>query len=97
MYFVYWPYTVHNFTSGLRPAGLANSLTNYTDDAIQLLPEKTDVEMYEEFYDIIKWPDKKLTVNTYKTKEIVFHRSNPKPMCHLQNYIECRVLVLLDC
>ena len=61
------------FISYLRPVGLANSLTKYVDDASLLVPEKTDVEMSEEFNNIIKWSaDNKLTVNQAKMKEIVY-------------------------
>ena len=44
-----------------------------------LIPERTDVDMSEEFSHIMKRPsDNKLVVNPAKTKEIVFHRPNPK-------------------
>ena len=43
-----------------------------------LVPERTDVDMPEEFSHIMKRSsDNKLVVNLAKTKEIVFHRPNP--------------------
>ena len=67
------------FISDLKPIGLDNSLTKYADDASLLVPERTDVDMSEEFNHIMKWSsDNKLIVNLAKTKEIVFHRPNPK-------------------
>ena len=67
------------FINGLKPVGLDNSLTKYADDASLLVSERTVVDMSEEFSHIMKWSlDNKLTVNLAKTKEIVFHRPNPK-------------------
>ena len=65
--------------SDLRLVGLANSLTKCAEDVSLLVPEKTDVEMSEEFSNLIKWTaDNKLTVNLAKMKEIVFHWPNPR-------------------
>ena len=68
------------FISDLKPVGLDNSLTKYADDTSLLVPERIDVDkMSEEFSRIMKWSsDNKLIVNLAKTKEIVFHRPNPK-------------------
>ena len=67
------------FIGDLKPIELDNSLTKYADDASLLVPERTDVDMSREFSQIMKWLlDNKLTVNLAKTKEIVFHRPNPK-------------------
>ena len=67
------------FISDLKPVGLDNSLTKYADDASLLVPERTDVDMSEEFSHIMKWSlDNKLTVNLAKTKEIVFDRPDSK-------------------
>ena len=63
----------------MRPIELANSLTKYAGDVLLLVPQKNDVEMTDEFSNIIHWSaDNKLTVNLAKTKEIVFHRPNPR-------------------
>ena len=65
------------FISDLKPIGLDNSLTKYADDTSLLVPERTDVDMSEEFSHIMKWSsDNKLIVNLAKTKEIVFNRPN---------------------
>ena len=55
-----------------------NSSSKYADDASLLVPTKTDVAMFEEFSNIIKWSaDNKLTVNLARTAEIVFPTPNP--------------------
>ena len=67
------------FISDLISVGLDNSLTKYADDASLFVPERTDADMSEEFSHIIKWSSgNKLIVNLAKTKDIVFHRPNPK-------------------
>ena len=54
-------------------------MTIYADDASLPVPEMTDVEMSEEFSNIIKWlADNKLTDNLAKMKTIVIHRQNPR-------------------
>ena len=63
----------------MRPVGLANRLIKNANDTSLLVPEKTDIEMSQEFSNIIKWSaDNKLTVNLAKMKEIAFHKSNPR-------------------
>ena len=41
--------------SDLRSVGLANRMIKHADKASLLVPEKTDVEISEEFSNIIKW------------------------------------------
>ena len=54
-------------------------MTKYAADASLLVPEQTDDEINEEFKHVLKWAvDNKLTVNMAKTKELVFHRPNPR-------------------
>lgn len=43
------------FINDLRSVGLTKSLTKYADNTLLMVPEKTDVEMAEEFSSIIKW------------------------------------------
>ena len=75
------------FVSDLKPVELDNSLIKYANDASLLVRERTDVEMSEEFSNIMKWSsDNKLIVNLTKTKEIVFHRPN------LKNYLSPKEL-----
>ena len=60
------------FSSKLRPVGLANSLTKYANDTSLLVPEKTDVEMFEEFNNKSKWSaDNKLKVNLKTRRDSV--------------------------
>ena len=43
------------------------------------MPENANIDINVEFEHVLKWAsDNKLTVNMAKTKEIVFHRPNPK-------------------
>ena len=63
----------------LRPLSTINHMTKYADDASLLVPKQTDVVINEEFKHVLKWAvDNKLTVNMAKTKELVFHRPNPR-------------------
>ena len=43
------------FISDLKPIGLDNSLSKCADNASLLVPERTDVDMSEEFGHIMKW------------------------------------------
>ena len=68
------------FIFDLAPSAKSNHLTKYADDASLLVPEKTDVQINDEFQNVLKWASQnKLTVNMAKTKEIpiVFHKPNP--------------------
>jgi hypothetical protein len=56
-----------------------NSLLKYADDVTLLNPENAILSMETEVAHIMEWARKnKMTVNMVKTKEIIFHRSNPK-------------------
>jgi hypothetical protein len=56
-----------------------NCLLKYADDVTLLNPENAVVSMETEVAHILEWATKnKMTVNMVKTKEIIFHRSNPK-------------------
>ena len=46
-------------------------MAKYADDATLLVPEKTDVQIQDEFNSITKWAaDNKLTINLSKTREL---------------------------
>ena len=63
----------------LRPISAINRMAKYADDATLLVPEKTDVQMQDEFNSITKWAaDNKLTINLSKTREPIYHRPNPR-------------------
>ena len=54
-------------------------MAKYADDTTLLVPEKTDIQIQDEFNSITKWAaDNKLTINLSKTKEVIFHRPNPR-------------------
>ena len=66
----------------LKPLGLTNHITKYADDASVLVPENKDVDLADEFKNVLKWAElNKLKINMSKTKELVFHRPNPKIFC----------------
>ena len=55
-----------------------NRMAKYADDATLLVPEKTDVQIQDEFNSVTNWASvNKLTTNVFKTREFVFHRPNP--------------------
>ena len=54
-------------------------MTKYTDDTSLLVPEINTVSLKEEFDHLRIWAQtNKLVINMLKTKEIVFHRPNPR-------------------
>ena len=54
-------------------------LFKYADDTNLLVPENSDVPLESEFEHIRQWTvDNKMILNLDKTKEIVFHRPNPR-------------------
>ena len=67
------------FISDLTPSCKSKHLTKYADDASLLVLENTDAQINDEFQNVLKWASQyKLTVNIAKTKEIVFHKLNPR-------------------
>ena len=67
------------FMCDLRPISAINRMVKYADDATLLVPEKTDVQIQDEFNSIAKWAaDNKLTINLSKTRELIFHGPNPR-------------------
>jgi hypothetical protein len=67
------------YESDLRPISVINILLKYADDTSLLVPEATDVDLLDEFHSIKQWANlNKMIINLEKTKEIVFHRPNPK-------------------
>ena len=58
----------------LKALSSINLLFKYADDTNLLVPEITDVDINDEFNNVLKWAaDNRMTVNLSKTKEIVFH------------------------
>ena len=54
-------------------------MVKYADDATLLVPEKTDVQIQDDFNSVTNWASvNKLTINVSKTRELVFHRPNPR-------------------
>ena len=56
-----------------------NKLFKYADDTTLLVPEHTDVSLEDEFSAMKHWSAiNKMILNMLKTKEIVFHRPDPR-------------------
>jgi Reverse transcriptase (RNA-dependent DNA polymerase) len=56
-----------------------NKLFKYADDTTLLVPEHTDFSLEDEFIALQRWADSnKMILNLLKTKEIVFHRPDPR-------------------
>ena len=67
------------FKSDLKTLPDLNKLCKYADDTNLLVPEKTDIDIKEEFNNIIQWTvSNKLTINKSKTKQIVFRRPSAR-------------------
>ena len=65
--------------SDLTPISTYNLLIKYADDVDLLVPETSDVDLATEFQGIMVWAAlNKMVINFQKTKEIVFHRPNPR-------------------
>lgn len=56
-----------------------NCLFKYADDTNLLVPEHSDVDICDEYHNIKQWTaTNKMILNESKTKEIIFHRPNPR-------------------
>ena len=65
--------------SDLTPISTYNLLIKYADDVDLFVPETSDVDLATEFQGIMAWASlNKMVINFQKTKEIVFHRHNPR-------------------
>ena len=65
--------------SDLKPKSNVNIVFKYADDTNLLVPEHTDVQLCEEYEAIKIWAlCNRMIINASKTKEIVFHRPNPR-------------------
>jgi hypothetical protein len=66
--------------SDLRALSVSiNKLFKYADDTTLLVPQFTDVTLADEFGHLVAWAESnKMIINRSKTKELVFHRSDPR-------------------
>ena len=65
--------------SDLHTISKVNKQFKYADDVILIKSEILDVDHAEEFSHICKWSlNNKMKINLQKTKEIVFHKPNPR-------------------
>ena len=79
----------------LKAVSSNNLLFKYADDTNLLVPEITDVDIKDEFNNVLKWAaDNCMTVIFSKTKEIVFHRpsarySLPSVITGIEQVVTC--------
>jgi len=65
--------------SDLKALSNTNLLCKYAADTNLLVPEITDVDINDEFNNVLKWAeDNRVIVNRRKDKEIVFQRSSAR-------------------
>ena len=87
------------YTSDLRTLSSHNVIVKYTDDTTLLVGQHSSVDITQEYEDISSWSvTNKLTINTGKTKEIVFHRpasrhlNIPRPLLGIERVTEATLL-----
>jgi len=77
-----WALALHLYIvmkSDLYVVSRTNEIIKFADDTIILVPEYADVGLDVEFRQVSKWADiNRLTLNTAKTKEMVFRRPKVK-------------------
>ena len=74
------------FAFDLKPLDLLNVLLKYADDSTLLCPENTGTSVELEMAHIVEWAkSNKLLLNLLKTKEMVFHRPNPRKLMFPDN------------
>ena len=85
--------------SDLKTMSTINELFKYADDTTLMSPEHTDVDLATEFSAICAWArSNEMTINMSKTKELVFHRPNPRhfiyptPLDNIERVTECKLL-----
>ena len=65
--------------SDLKTVSDSNIILKYADDLDLLVPEHSPVDITEEFNNVQNWAvANKMIINLQKTKELVFHRPNPR-------------------
>ena len=69
------PYLYMIYASDLRTLSSHNVIVKYADDTTLLVGQHSPVDITQEYENFSSWSvTNKLTINTGKTKEIVFHR-----------------------
>jgi hypothetical protein len=63
----------------LKPVFNVNLIFKYADGTNVLVPEYTDVQLYDEFETVRNWAvNNRVIIRASKTKEIVFRRPKPR-------------------
>ena len=85
--------------SDLTTISVMNLLCKFADDVNLLSPETADIGLDDEFSNICRWASlNKMNINFSKTKEIVFHRPNPRSfippinLLHIERVNEIKML-----
>jgi len=87
------------YASDLRTLSSHNVIVKYADDTTLLVGQHSSVDITQEYENISSWSvTNKLTINTGKTKEIVFHRPTsrhlniPPPLLGIKRVTEATLL-----
>ena len=86
----------------LKSLSSNNLLFKYAVDTNLLVPEITDVDIKDDFNNVLKWAaDNCMTVNFSKAKEIVFHRpsarySLPSVITGIEQVVSAKLLGVLS-
>ena len=76
--------------SDLHVMSCINAIIKFADDTTLLVPENTDLDLDVEFRHVTEWAaSNRLTLNTGKTKEIVFRRPQVKYFHMPRTAIDC--------
>ena len=63
----------------MKNVSSSNIFCKYADDADLIVPENSETSLETEFANVCDWATKnKMVINLNKTKEIVFHKPNPR-------------------
>ena len=93
------PYLYMIYASDLRTLSPHNVIVKYADDTTLLVGQHSPVDIIQEYENISSWSGtNKLSINTGKTKEIVFHRpasrhlNIPPPLLCIERVTEATLL-----
>ena len=93
------PYLYLVYASDLRTLFLHNVVIKYADDTTLLVGQHSSMDIIPEYDNICVWSARnKLTINTDKTKEIIFHRpasrhlNIPPPMPDIERVTQAALL-----
>ena len=75
--------------SNFHTVSKVNKIFKYADDVTLIKPKISAVDLAEQFSHICHWShDNKMIINLQKTKEIVFHKPNPRVLLNAHT-VQC--------